>query len=98
MPAGTLKRRNGAAVSNTAIDVFSRAIHGQVLLPDHSDYDGARRIWNASIDKPLGPIARCNDAGAVVATVRFAREQDLLVAIKAEVTTLPADPCALTVS
>jgi FAD binding domain/Berberine and berberine like len=82
MTAVILKRRNGNVVPNAAIDELSRALHGQVILPDHPDYDGARRIWNAGIDKHPGLIARCYDASAVVAAVRFAREQDLLVAIK----------------
>jgi FAD/FMN-containing dehydrogenase len=82
MRAVNLNRRRGDAVSTTAFDVFSRAIHGQALLPDHRGCDGARRIWNASIDKRPGLTARCYDAIAVVAAVRLAHEQDLLVASK----------------
>ena len=42
------------------IEAFRRAFYGQTLLPDYAGYDSARRIWNASIDKHPGLIARCS--------------------------------------
>src|SRR5439155_21599887 len=45
-------------------------------------YDSARRIWNASIDKHPGLIARCLDAADVVRAVKFSRANNLLVAVK----------------
>jgi hypothetical protein len=82
MTVQTLKRRNGTIVPKVAIDAFAIEFSGQVLLSDHPGYDGARRIWNASIDKHPGMIARCSNAADVVAAVKFARTQDLLVAIR----------------
>jgi FAD binding domain/Berberine and berberine like len=82
MTVQTLKRRNGTIVTKAAIDAFATEFSGQVLLSDHPGYDGARRIWNASIDKHPGMIARCSNAADVVAAVKFARTQDLLVAIR----------------
>jgi len=57
-------------------------LRGELLTPEHSDYDSARRVFNAMIDKRPGAIARCAGAADVVACVRFAREHDLLVSVR----------------
>ena len=41
-----------------------------------------RGIWNASIDKHPGIIARCSGVADVVAAVNFARKNELLVAVR----------------
>ena len=53
-----------------------------VIRPADADYDTARRIWNASIDRRPGLIVRCTGLADVIAAVNFAREQQLLVAIR----------------
>jgi FAD/FMN-containing dehydrogenase len=79
----TLKSRDGAAVDKVTIEAFRRGFCGQVLLPSDTGYDSARRrIWNASIDKHPGLIARCSEAAAVVRALKFARANNLLVAVK----------------
>ena len=61
---------------------WQKDFHGRLIKPSDADYDAARRIWNASIDKRPGLIARCAGVADVVAAVRFARAQDLLVAVR----------------
>jgi len=78
----TLKSRDGAALDKGTIDAFRRGFCGQVLLPGDTGYDSARRIWNASIDKHPGFIARCSEAADVVRAVKFSRANNLLVAVK----------------
>jgi FAD/FMN-containing dehydrogenase len=78
----TLKSRDGAAVDKVTIEAFRRGFCGQVLLPEDTGYDSARRIWNASIDKHPGLIARCSEAADVVRAVKFSRANNLLVAVK----------------
>jgi hypothetical protein len=77
-----LKQRSGAAVDAALIDSFKADFHGQVILPQDSAYDAARRIWNASIDKRPGLIARCVGTADVVQAVKFARANGLLVAVR----------------
>jgi len=78
----TLKQRNGVAVNEAVVDTFKRAFHGQILVPGNAAYDSARQIWNASIDKHPGLIARCVDLADVVRAVNFARANDVVVAVK----------------
>ena len=82
MKPPTLKSRNGVAVDKATIDAFRRGFCGQVLLPGDTGYDSARRIWNASIDKHPGLIARCSGAADVVRAVKFSRANHLLVGVK----------------
>jgi hypothetical protein len=57
-------------------------VRGAVLCPGQDGYDTARTIPNAMIDRRPAVIARCAGAADVLACVRFAREQDLLVAVR----------------
>jgi FAD/FMN-containing dehydrogenase len=70
------------AVSDSRIEQFRRACRGSVIRCGDSEYDAARRIWNASIDKHPGLIVRCAGVDDVVAAVTFAREHGVLVAIR----------------
>lgn len=55
---------------------------GPVMLSGHPDYDGARRIWNGMHDKRPALIARCLNNDDVSNAVTFARERNLLVAVR----------------
>jgi FAD/FMN-containing dehydrogenase len=77
-----LKNRSGTPVSDEIIDAFCGAVAGKVIGPADPEYDSARRIWNASIDKRPGLIVRCAGAADVVQTAKFGRANDLLVSIR----------------
>jgi hypothetical protein len=55
---------------------------GSVITPGHADYETARKVHNGMIDKCPGFIARCADETDVVKAIQFARENDLLVAVR----------------
>jgi FAD/FMN-containing dehydrogenase len=55
---------------------------GQLIGRDEPDYDDARRIYNAMIDKRPALIARCAGPDDVVRAVGFARDHDLLLAVR----------------
>ncbi|OLC26955.1 MAG: hypothetical protein AUJ02_04160 [Chloroflexi bacterium 13_1_40CM_3_65_12] len=55
---------------------------GQIIRPDDPDYDTARIVWNAMADRRPALIARCADVDDVVTAIRFAREKDLVVAVR----------------
>src|SRR5450755_2546434 len=56
--------------------------NGELLRLGDDGYNDARRIWNASIDKHPALIARCSGVADVIAAVNFARENNLLTAIR----------------
>jgi len=58
------------------------AIRGEVITPDHAEYDRARRVWNGVIDRNPAVIARCADTADVVTTVAVARRHRIEVAIR----------------
>src|SRR5262245_49326054 len=55
---------------------------GRCITAEQSDYDAARAVWNSAIDRHPRLIARCSETADVVAALRFAREQDLEIAIR----------------
>lgn len=69
-------------VGEEVISGLGTSLTGDLLTSAHPDYDEARSLWNAMIDKRPGLIARCQGASDVAKVVRFAREHDLLLAIK----------------
>ncbi len=72
----------GKTISADRVQAFRQAFRGEVIGPGDASYDDARRIWNASIDKHPGLIARCSGVADVIAAVNFARENKVLVAIR----------------
>ncbi|MEA2529996.1 MAG: hypothetical protein QOG89_1640 [Thermomicrobiales bacterium] len=69
-------------IPEAAIQGLTATMRGSVIRPGDPDYDEARKVYNAMIDKRPALIARCTDAGDVIAAVNFARENDLLVAVR----------------
>ncbi len=69
-------------LEKAAIIELGEAMAGPVMLSGHPDYDGARTIWNGMHDKRPALIARCMSNDDVANAVTFARERDLLVAVR----------------
>jgi FAD/FMN-containing dehydrogenase len=65
-----------------AIQGLRSLLRGELIEPEHVDYNTARKVYNAMIDRYPRLIARCADVADVMACVRFARNQDLLLAIR----------------
>ena len=61
---------------------FAESLTGPVLLSEHPKYDTARMLWNGMHDKRPALIAQCMNASDVSNAVSFARERDLLVAVR----------------
>jgi FAD/FMN-containing dehydrogenase len=66
---------------DTTIELAAR-LRGELLRPEHPEYDQARRIWNGMIDRRPALIARCTGVADVIEAVNFARRHDLLVSVR----------------
>ena len=69
-------------LKEAAVEEFRSRLRGELLRPSDKGYDETRKIWNGMIDKRPGLVARCTGPADVLTSVRFAREHNLLVAIK----------------
>ena len=65
-----------------SIDVLRAAMRGPVIGPADPDYDQARRVWNADIDRRPAMIARCASPADVAAAVTFAVTNDLEITVR----------------
>src|SRR5580658_392177 len=55
---------------------------GDIIGPDHAEYEDARLVWNAMVDRRPGLILRCTSTADVVAAVNVAREHGLTPAVR----------------
>ncbi|GAB7106163.1 FAD-binding oxidoreductase [Streptomyces phaeofaciens JCM 4814] len=58
------------------------ALRGELVEPGDPEYDEARAVYNAMIDRRPALVVRAVDAGDVMATVDFARDQGLALAVR----------------
>lgn len=65
-----------------AVQALRAALHGELIEPGDPNYDSARKVFNAMIERRPRLIARCTDVADVMAAVKFAREEELPVAIR----------------
>jgi FAD/FMN-containing dehydrogenase len=81
----TVRTLNALAksISQDTVAALRAKLRGIVALPGEDGYDAARTIWNAMIDRRPGLVVRCLGAADVAHAVTFAREEKLLVAVRA---------------
>ena len=65
-----------------ALGAFRDVFAGEIVTPGDPDYDAARVVWNGMIDRRPALVVRPTSTADVVAAVRLAREQSLLVAVR----------------
>ena len=72
--------REDAARTATGL---GRAFRGQVITPDAPDYDRARKVFNASVDRHPALIVRPTDADDVALVIAHAQERGLPIVVRA---------------
>jgi FAD/FMN-containing dehydrogenase len=82
MAAGKLLETERRHIDDLEIADLARHFRGALIRRDDPTYDIARRIWNGAIDRYPALIARCTGVADVLAAVRFARERELIVAVR----------------
>jgi FAD/FMN-containing dehydrogenase len=75
---------SGAAtvLQQSALQELRDSLRGALLLPGYPGYDQARRVMNESIDKHPALVVQPSGAADIRTAVTFAREHDLLLAVK----------------
>lgn len=58
------------------------AFDGLLTRPGDPDYDSARSVWNAMVDRRPALIARCASTADVVAALRYGRDAGLEIGIR----------------
>jgi FAD/FMN-containing dehydrogenase len=63
-------------------ETLKQRLDGTIILPGDSTYNEARSIWNGMIDRKPAIIVRCRSEADVMQAVKYARENQLVVAIR----------------
>jgi len=82
MKASKSKAKEKKTLDQAGIDNFKASLRGELIQRSDEGYDAARKIYNGMIDKRPLMIARCADVADVITAVTFAREHDVLLAIR----------------
>ena len=69
-------------IPETSLDELRRKLSGQVITPEDTEYDEARKVWNGDIDRRPAAIAKCRNVADVQAAVAFARKEGLPIAVR----------------
>jgi len=71
-----------APLDDASLSDLEASFRGDLVRPADAGYDEHRKVWNGSIDRSPGLIARCAGVADVRAVVRFARDRELLAAVR----------------
>jgi len=76
-------------MGSITIDQLRERVRGTVTTADDPSYDDARTVMNVMVDKRPRAIVRCVNAGDVMATVDYARENGLDLAVRGGAHSVP---------
>lgn len=69
-------------LDNADIGGLIESLRGRVIEPHDSDYDTVRALYNGMIDKRPRIIVQCADVADVMTAVRFAADNEVLLAVR----------------
>ncbi len=81
MPDLTTLDGGNVSISQDAIAALGDALVGDLLTSESAEYDEARSLWNAMIDRRPGLIVDCRSEGDVTLAVKFAAEHRVRLSI-----------------
>jgi FAD/FMN-containing dehydrogenase len=71
-----------SSLDEAEVESFGSRLRGELLRAVDPGYEEARLLWNGVIDRRPALIARCAAVEDVVEAVNFARENELLLAVR----------------
>jgi FAD/FMN-containing dehydrogenase len=75
--------QGAVTLDDRAVEALKGALRGEVLRPQDTRYEQARKIWNGMIDRHPALIAQCTGTADVLEAVRFAQANDLRPSVRA---------------
>src|SRR5712691_10469243 len=81
-PQATRTAARHAKASDKAVADFKATLRGQLLRAGDDGYEAARKIHNGMIDRRPAMIGRCAGAADVIASVKFARDNHVLLSVR----------------
>lgn len=69
-------------MDSTTLEAMRSKLRGPVIGPQDAEYDQARKVYNAMIDKRPAAIAGCMDAADVMAAITIIRDNGLELAVR----------------
>src|SRR3990172_9367531 len=75
-------RKAGVVVAEPASEELRARLRGDLITRNDDEYEAARKVFNAMIDRHPALIVRCADVADVMAAVDFARDNRLTLAIR----------------
>ena len=79
---GTTTKSTVQKMNGTIFDTLRDQVRGRVITPDDTDYDEARAVHNGLINKRPAAVVRPSQVADVIASVNFARDNALAVAVR----------------
>lgn len=70
------------ALEESVVAGLRAQVRGELIQLGEEGYDEARKVYNGMVDKRPALIAYCADVADVISAVDFARENDVLVAVR----------------
>ncbi|MGH2449066.1 MAG: FAD-binding oxidoreductase [Chloroflexota bacterium] len=82
MTTENLASKVDSSALQAGLQLLAERLEGPVILPDHPDYNQARRVLEANFDcRPLAVVRPVN-AGDVITAVNFARDMGLDISVR----------------
>lgn len=78
----TGSQSRGTILEQSDVMAFKASLRGTLLQPDDENYDAARRVYNAMIDKHPALIVLCAGVSDVINAVNFAHSHNLLMTVR----------------
>src|SRR5215475_14150353 len=68
--------------TQATFEAFKMRLRGELLQANDVGYEAARKVYNGMIDRYPRLIVRCANVADVITAVHFARENDMLLAVR----------------
>ncbi len=82
MTTTTTPITGAGALAEVPFEDLAATLRGSLVRPGDPEFDEARAVYNAMIDRSPAAVARCRDTADVVACVRFAAQHNIAPAIR----------------